>query len=185
MATRFSLKVGANFKHSLTKPELTDDVTAALSAVTWVLPATLLKLNGWLGFAVSFVTTWGIGAAFNIPGMRRGAFAIGATQLMYTHGSKFIEDTFSTPVWRFDDQGGLSGGVHGVRGLGSLAAAIQSGAQMAVLPDGTQAVAYPGVNGWAQGSEPAQLRGLGAWTGANPPGDKVAAATPMFSTSPW
>ena len=187
MPTRFSLSVRQNFKHSVSKNELTDDATALLAVIPWILPATFFGLNGWMGLLVSFASTWGLGAAFNIPGLRRGAWALAAVQIVYANFSQQISDVVGKPVWRFDSNGGVvslptvdvNSQTPGVQGLAS---AMQAGASLQRMPDGTYGVAYPGVADRYVDSYP-QSQLAGFYTDDNYNGNKAVGAAPSFSAS--
>lgn len=148
MARKFSLQVKQNLKASVSKPELTDDLSALLAVVTWILPATILGFNSYAGLATSFAATWGLGALFNIPGMRRAAVALGGVQLTYALATPHIEKLLNKPIWRMDQ--GNSAPVTAVAAsqstsLVGLASAIQAGARMTQLPDGRIAPSYEGM----------------------------------------
>lgn len=145
MARKFTLQINSNLKHSMSKQELTDDVSALLAAVTWVLPSTLLNLNGYAGLGVAFASTWGIGALFNIPGLRRAAWALGAVQLAYTAGREPIENALGTSLWRMDESATTTAALPATAGTAGLAAAMQAGARMTQLPNGTYAPSYDGM----------------------------------------
>lgn len=189
MPARFSLAIRQNFKHSVSKNELTDDATALLAVIPWILPATFFGLNGWMGLLVSFASTWGLGAMFNIPGLRRGAWALAAVQIVYANFSQTITDVTGKPVWRFDTQGGvttlptadISTQSPGVQGL---AGAMQAGATLQRMPDGTYATAYPGIaDRYVTGFPEQQLQGF--YTNDDFNAQKAAGAAPMFSSSPF
>lgn len=180
MARKFTLQIKQNLKHSMTKQELTDDVSALLAAVTWVLPSTLLNLNGYAGLGVAFASTWGLGALFNIPGLRRAAWALGAVQLVYTAGREPIETALEKPLWRMDETGGATT-------ANGLAAAIQAGARMTQLPNGTYAPSYDAdgmMDRFSSGYTPDVLQGLKGYSDSY--GSPAAVnSSPMFSTSPF
>lgn len=89
-----------NFKTASSKKEVMKDVWGLLAGLTWLLPASFLKLDGWGGFALASVGTWLTGALFNIEAMRRSALAIGAVHLLYSKGSKTIQDNLKVDLWR-------------------------------------------------------------------------------------
>jgi hypothetical protein len=93
------LNIKANFKKSTKGPEVKSDAWALLAAPLWILPSSLLKLSGWAGLLASFAATWLTGAFFDIQGLRRGAWALGGTHLLYTKGSGFITGTLKIPLW--------------------------------------------------------------------------------------
>lgn len=148
MARKFSLQIKQNLKTSVSKPELTDDLSALLAVVTWILPATFFGLNGYAGLATSFAATWGLGAMFNIPGMRRAAIALGGVQLTYALATPTIEKLLNKPIWRMD-MGNSAPVVQAAptqpAGTNGLASAIQAGARMTALPDGRYAPSYDGM----------------------------------------
>jgi hypothetical protein len=129
----------------MSKQELTDDVSALLAAATWVIPSTLLNLNGYAGLGVAFASTWGIGALFNIPGLRRAAWALGAVQLAYTAGREPIENLLGTSLWRMDESATPTAAIPADSATNGLAAAMQAGARMTQLPNGTYAPSYDGM----------------------------------------
>ena len=145
MARKFTLQINSNLKHSMSKQELTDDLSAVLAAATWILPSTLLGLNSYAGLGVAFASTWGIGALFNIPGLRRAAWALGAVQLAYTAGREPIENALNTTLWRMDESSSVTSAAPADTGAGGLAAAMQAGARMTELPNGTYAPSYDGM----------------------------------------
>jgi hypothetical protein len=184
MARKFTLQIKQNLKHSMTKQELTDDVSALLAAVTWVLPSTLLNLNGYAGLGVAFASTWGLGALFNIPGLRRAAWALGAVQLVYTAGREPIEKALDKPLWRMDETGGETT-------TNGLAAAIQAGARMTQLPNGTYAPSYDAMDGmmdrFSSSYATDTLQGANGLQGYSDDYGSPAAvnSSPIFSTSPF
>jgi hypothetical protein len=181
MARKFTLQINQNLKHSMSKQELTDDVSALLAAVTWILPSTLLNLNSYAGLGVAFASTWGIGALFNIPGLRRAAWALGAVQLAYTAGREPIEKALDKPLWRMDESNadGSSGGEQTQSGL---AAAMQAGARMTQLPNGTYAPSYDGMmDRFVPDYATHSLEGYSDDYGS----PRAAGNSPMFSTSPF
>lgn len=185
MARKFSLQVKQNLKSSVSKPELTDDVSALLAVVTWILPATFFGLNGYAGLATSFGATWGLGALFNIPAMRRAAWALGGVQLAYTLATPTIESFVGKPIWRMDS--GNSAPVVAIApgqtpGTQGLANAIQAGARMTTLPNGTQAPSYDGMmDRFSSGYTERGLEGYSADYGS----PAATSNAPRFKSSPF
>jgi len=107
MATRTSKKkidFQKNFKKSTAEAEITKDLWGLLAGLTWLLPASFLKLSGWGGFALASVGTWLTGALFDIEAMRRSALAVGAVHLLYSKGSKTIQDNLNVSLWRMGEE---------------------------------------------------------------------------------
>jgi hypothetical protein len=182
MARKFTLQINSNLKHSMSKQELTDDVSALLAAVTWIIPSTLLNLNGYAGLGVAFASTWGIGALFNIPGLRRAAWALGAVQLAYTAGREPMENLLGTSLWRMDESATPTATIPATTGTAGLAAAMQAGARMTQLPNGTYAPSYDGM--MDRFSPDYASTGLeGYSTGYDSP--SAVNNSPMFSSSPF
>jgi hypothetical protein len=182
MARKFTLQINSNLKHSMSKQELTDDLSAVLAAATWVLPSTLLNLNGYAGLGVAFASTWGIGALFNIPGLRRAAWALGAVHLAYTAGRKPIEDLLGQPLWRMDETATVVEAAPASTTTGGLAAAMQAGARMTQLPNGTYAPSYDGMmDRFAPEYASTGLEGYS--DGYDSP--NAVNNAPMFSSSPF
>jgi len=182
MARKFTLQINSNLKHSMSKQELTDDVSALLAAVTWVLPSTLLNLNGYAGLGVAFASTWGIGALFNIPGLRRAAWALGAVQLVYTAGREPIESALNTSLWRMDESASVTDAASGSSQTNGLMEAMQAGARMTQLPNGTYAPSYDGMmDRFSSDYATSSLEGYSE--GYNSP--NAVGNAPMFASSPF
>ena len=150
---KFNLRVKSNLKRATSKAEIKQDMSAVFSVIPWILPSTLLGLNGWAGLGVSFASTWGLGAVLNIPSMRRSAWSLAAAQVAYALGSGAIQDVTGRPVWRFSEPetalppAPVTPSEQGPN-VNGLMGAMQAGASMARLPDGQYAPSYDGVNGW-------------------------------------
>jgi len=192
MATTFSLRVKENLKHSMKPQELKDDASAALAVIPWLLIPTFFGITGWAGLGVAFASTWGLGAIFNVPGMRRGAVALGAVQLAYAYASGSVQDLLGKPLWRFDQGGGVDPATvlsidPSTPGVQGLASAMQAGAQLTRLPDGTYGTAYPGVAGVYTDQDPASrpmLNGI-YQTGNSPNVEAMQTVVPRYAGSPW
>lgn len=182
MARKFTLQINSNLKHSMSKQELTDDLSAVLAAATWILPSTILGLNSYAGLGVAFASTWGIGALFNIPGLRRAAWALGAVQLAYTAGRKPIEDLLDKPLWRMDESGTVTQAEPAETPTNGLAAAMQAGARMTQLPNGTYAPSYDGM--MDRFSPAYASTGLEGYS-SDYDSPSAVNNSPMFSSSPF
>ena len=134
-----NMKIMANLKKSIQPKAVLKNAIGIGAAVPYIIVATVFGLSGWLGFGVSFATTWLIGALFDIEELKVGAFAIGGAHLAYTIFGEAIEKATGSPVWR------MQTGV-GVTGLyDSPIMPLQSGSQVTTLPDGYQVQSYPGL----------------------------------------
>lgn len=177
---KLNLRVKSNLKRATSKAEIKQDMSAVLSVVPWILPSTLLGLNGWAGLGVSFASTWGLGAILNIPSMRRSAWSLAAAQIAYAMGSGAIQDVTGKPVWRFSEEPvALPPVVDPTAsgpGVNGLAAAMQAGATMARLPNGQYSPSYDGVNGYET-----------AYSGVNGYETQYQQGDPSFgnAASPW
>jgi hypothetical protein len=154
-----SLTVKANFLKSIQPKQLMEDVLwGAGAAIPYSLVPSLLakatdsKFDGWKGFFTAVISTWGVGAMFDIPQFRSGAWTLGMQHLIYAYdllGKANIE------IWRFDDGtlgngrsasapgSGLPSGTRPRQGVNDNAAMMQPGAALMTFPDGSQIVGYP------------------------------------------
>lgn len=113
MATnRFSLKdpVG-NLKKGFTNTDnLIDDASALLTVLWYIAIPTLLKLSGWLGWAVGTIVPYIVGKLINAPGMCSSAIGIGTVHVMYAKFSNpnggatdgMLNKLFGRPIWDFE-----------------------------------------------------------------------------------
>jgi len=92
-------KISNNIKASSKPAELKDDMMGLLAILTWLLPSSLLKLDGYLGLFASAFTTWFVGAAFDIKSLRRAALPLAGVQLAYTKLQPTINSAGIT-LWR-------------------------------------------------------------------------------------
>lgn len=97
----FSNPLG-NVKNSLKKDSLMTDLSAVLAVIPYVVIPSLFKLSGWTALAVGGLSTWLIGAAFKIPGMKTAALGIAAVHVVYAKFSGELAN-WSVPVWRLGD----------------------------------------------------------------------------------
>lgn len=161
-----SLALTTNFKKSIQGQQLAADIGwGASGAIPYALvPSLLAKLtnsrfDGWKGFITAVLSTWGLGAAFDIPQWRSGAWTLGTMHLMYAYD---VLGKVNLEMWRFDDGSiGASGGSR--PSARPFAAApqdfpqgmsdngLQPGATLMQMPDGSNMVVYPD-------SDPAQLK---------------------------
>jgi len=142
-----------NFKKSTTETEITKDLWGLLAGLTWLLPASFLKLSGWGGFALASVGTWLTGALFDIEAMRRSALAVGAVHLLYSKGSKTIQDSLNVSLWRMGEEftetpkttPPVTDKVGSLRGLSNnnINLPYQNGSQVMQLPNHNQLVRRP------------------------------------------
>lgn len=162
-----------NFKMASSKKEVMKDAWGLLAGLTWLIPASLLKLEGWGGFAVASIGTWLTGALFNIEAMRRSALAVGAVHLLYSKGTKTIKDNLNVDLWRmgteFTDVTPTTPPVTGLRGLSNnMYPQVQAGSQVMQLPSHDNLVRRPA-------EEPTMVKAL-------PPVPTIAPSVPVANT---
>lgn len=93
-------KIKANFKKATTKKEVNEDLKALIAVPVYLLIPSILKLSGWTGLLASFGLTWGAGAAFDWPSVRRAAYGITAIHLFYAKMSGTFNSMLGVPPWR-------------------------------------------------------------------------------------
>ena len=142
MSKKLSIK--ANFKKATKKDEVKSDAWSLLAAPLWILPSSLLKLSGWSGLGVSFLSTWLTGAIFDIQGLRRGAFALAATHVVYAKGTTFMANTLKIPMW--DMYGTKAVTTTTVKGLRDY---LQPGTQV-INPAGNKQIVARTMDGYIQ-----------------------------------
>jgi len=158
-----------NIKGALNKESLVDSFSAALTPVIYIGVPSLLGLSGWTALAVGGLTTWMIGAAFKIPGMRAGAIGAMATHIAYAKLSGQLA-TWGVPAWRLADTAPNTDlnkpadtlpGAAGIGRLGNL----RNGA----LQPGSRMVQFPQLPQQSVVSRPvqAQVAGLRGYNGSN------------------
>lgn len=131
------IDIGKNIKIAAKKENLIEDLKSGLAAVTYGIVPSVLKLDGWLGYAVAVGGTWLTGAALGWKGVTGTAFGAGLIHLLYSKGDTYMADA-NMPLWRMGATGlgnpdtsgssgtnGLRGGVRrpamrGVNGMGRL-----------------------------------------------------------------
>lgn len=143
------LNVGKNIKTSAKKTELIQDLWGVLAVATYLLPASLLKLNGYTGLLVSWLTTWLTGAIFNVPALRRASFAMAGVHLAYAKLTSNFNDMGIT-LWRMgDDVPAIpETTTSGMYGMGRLSNNVnpyptQQGSTVFELPSNTTVQARP------------------------------------------
>jgi hypothetical protein len=145
-----------NFKKAVQVEQLASDAGyGAAAAVPYALVPSLIaklfktRMDGWKGWITAVLSTWAVGAAFDIPQFRSAAWSLGSLHLMYAYD---LPGKLGLEMWRFDD--GTIGGVQGSSGGAGLPAGnsyqnglrddgMQPGAQLVSMPDGSQYIAYP------------------------------------------
>lgn len=127
-------KLRANVKKSLSKSEVKQDFIGAFAALFWTVPASLLKLSGWSAWGFSFGLTWLMGAVFDVQAWRRSAFAVAATHLIYTKGTKTLAD-MKIDLWRMGDTATTIQGIRGMSGIGSTLPPMRGGVTGRLAPE--------------------------------------------------
>lgn len=160
-----SLNVMTNFKKSMQMEQLASDAGwGALAAVPYAgVPSLIAKvldtrMDGWKGWITAVLSTWTIGAIFDIPQFRSGAWTLGSMHLFYAYD---VMGKVGLEMWRFDDgtigaAGGATGLPTGTKpktfganmpdnygGYGVGDDGLQPGAQLVAMPDGSQYISYP------------------------------------------
>jgi hypothetical protein len=153
-----SLAVMTNFKKSVQMEQLASDAGyGALAAVPYAaIPSLVAKvldtrMDGWKGWITAVLSTWSIGAIFDIQQFRSGAWTLGSMHLMYAYD---VMGKVGLEMWRFDD-GTIGASRNSATGLPTGGSAypfqqeglrddgLQPGAQLVSMPDGSQYIAYP------------------------------------------
>jgi hypothetical protein len=157
-----SLQLMNNFKKSIQVKELATDILwGASAAIPYsVVPSGLAKMtnskfDGWKGWITAVLSTWALGAAFDIPQWRSGAWTLGTQHLMYAFD---VLGKVNLEMWRFDD-GTIGGGSsskpgqvptrpfaalpQGAANGGMGDDGLQPGAVVMTMPDGSSSVIYP------------------------------------------
>lgn len=153
-----SLNVMTNFKKSMQMEQLANDAGwGTLAAVPYAgVPSLIAKafdtrMDGWKGWTTAVLSTWSIGAIFDIPQFRSGAWTLGSMHLMYAYD---VMGKVGLEMWRLDDgtigasnssgAGRLpSGGAYPFQQEGLRDDGLQPGAQLVAMPDGSQYISYP------------------------------------------
>lgn len=134
----------ANLKSGLKKEPLKDNaIGAVVGGVLPIVIGTVLKLDGWTGWGVSYGATALIGKALGYNSIATGALAVGTAHLVWTKGSDTVQDVLGNPPWRMGTTAPAPG-ISGVQDYGRLMdGGIQPGASMTQLPSvGKSVVAY-------------------------------------------
>ena len=156
-----SLTVMTNFKKAVQMEQLASDAGwgAGAAASYALIPSFIAKvfstnMDGWKGWITAVLSTWGTGAAFDIPQMRSGAWTLGSMHLMYAYD---IPSKFGLNMWIFNDGSigsSLPASAPGKTWGANLPAdsnrnsyqgddGLQPGAQVVMMPDGSQHISYP------------------------------------------
>lgn len=205
-----SLAVMNNFKKSVELPQLASDIAWGASAAlpysfvpSILAKVTNSKFDGWKGWFTAVFSTWALGAAFDIPQWRSGAWTLGTQHLIYAYD---VLGKVNLPMWRFDD--GSIGGARvredagkpntlptsrrefsalpqgaDNRGYGVGDDSIQPGAILSTMPDGSQLVVYPDSDPEGM-QEPMQTNGMNDYfeTGQPAPQMRSLEAVDLYAT---
>lgn len=97
--TRFTWNPQVNFKQGFSEESLIDDASALLTGLFYVVVPSLLKLNGWLGFAVGAGIPYLLGKLLRAPGMCSAALGIGITHVLMAKTSDSVANMLGQPIW--------------------------------------------------------------------------------------
>lgn len=137
----------ANLKAGLKKEPLKDNaIGAVVGGVLPIVIGTVLKLDGYTGWAASYLGTVLIGKALGYNSIATGALAVGTAHLVWTKGSDTVQSVLGNPPWRMGT-GVATTAVSGVGEYGVLMDSMQPGASVTTLPSiGQNVVSYDASN---------------------------------------
>lgn len=133
----------ANLKAGFKKEPLKDNaIGAVVGGVLPIVIGTVLKLDGYTGWAASYLGTVVLGKALGYNSIATGALAVGTAHLVWTKGSDTVQSVLGNPPWRMGT-GTASTAMSGVSNYGVLMDSMQPGASVTSLPAvGKDVVSY-------------------------------------------
>lgn len=97
------MNIKQNFKKTTNKDSLMEYGQGALAAGWYAAIPTLLKLEGWLAWAVGCLVPAAAGMALGMKGLVNGAVTMGVGHLIYEFGDEALGG-----IWSLNDNSGMS-----------------------------------------------------------------------------
>lgn len=131
----------ANLKAGFKKEPLKENaIGAVVGGILPIVIGTVLKLDGYTGWAASYLGTMVLGKALGYNSIATGALSVGVAHLVWTKGSDTVQSVLGSPPWRM---GTTTPALQGVSEYGQLMDGVQPGASVTTLPSvGKSVTAY-------------------------------------------